>query len=113
MHELSIVMSVVDIAQSQTQTHKAKKVDQIELEIGSLSGIEMDAFLFAWDAAIPNTVLEKAERVIHHIPAIAKCTVCQHEYVMKELFTACPNCGDFLSELLQGKELRVKTLTVS
>lgn len=113
MHELSIVMSVVDIARNQAVSHHASKVDRIELEIGSLSGVEMDAFTFAWKAGVQNTVLETAERVIHKIPARAKCMSCQHEFDMLELYSPCPKCGDYFNEITQGRELRVKSLTVS
>ncbi len=113
MHELSIVMSVVDIARDQAISHNASKVDKIELEIGSLAGVEMAAFTFAWKAGVQNTVLEKAERIIHHIPARAKCMSCQHEFEMMELYSPCPNCGDYFNEVIQGRELRVKSLIVS
>lgn len=113
MHELSLVMSIVEIADEQAKQHSAKEIESIELEIGSLAGVEMDALLFAWDAAVPGTVLEKSERIIHHLPARARCMDCGHEYVVQQLFEACPSCGQYLSELLQGKELRVKSLVVS
>lgn len=47
MHELSIVMSILDIAQKQANMAQAKVVEEIELEIGELSGIEKMSFDFA------------------------------------------------------------------
>ena len=113
MHELSIVLNVVDMAAEQTRIHNASRVDSIELEIGSLAGIEMDAFNFAWKAAIPNTVLEEAERIVHEIPAKAHCLLCDDDFETEQLWSICPNCGEFRNEIIQGRELRVKTLTVS
>lgn len=113
MHELSIVLNIVDIADEQSKSHAAKRIESIELEIGSLAGIEMDALLFAWDVAVPGTVLEKTERIIHQVPAIARCMDCGNKFEAHQLFEACPKCGEYLSELLQGKELRVKSLVVS
>jgi len=112
MHELSLVMNIVEIADEQVKIHEAKEVENIELEIGTLAGVEMDAFLFAWDAAVPETVLGKAKRIIHRIPAKARCMDCGLEYEIGQLFEACPGCGEYLNELFQGKELRIKSLVV-
>ena len=112
MHELSIVQSIIDIAEEQVRKAHAREVESIELEIGTLAGIEWDAFDFAWQAAAPRTALANAERVIHRIPARARCANCAHEFEQAEWFEPCPLCGETLSHLLQGRELRVKALTV-
>ena len=58
MHELSIVMSIIDIAREQATKAGAQTVEEIELEIGALSTIEMNAFEFAWQQGKKNTLLE-------------------------------------------------------
>jgi len=73
----------------------------------------LDALIFAWEAAVPGTILEHAERIIHHLPAKARCMDCGSTYAARQFFEACPSCGQYLSELVQGKELRVKSLVVS
>ena len=88
-------------------------MDEIDLDIGTLSGVEMDALLFAWEACIPETVLAKAIRKINKIAAIAKCVSCQHEFETEDYFAQCPDCGDYLTELVQGKELKIRSLVVS
>jgi hydrogenase nickel incorporation protein HypA/HybF len=113
MHELSIVMGIVDIAEEQVRKAGAHTVDRIELDIGSLAGIELDALDFAWDAATRDTVLAKAIRDIHHIQAKARCCDCGHEYPIEQVFDPCPACGEIFSDVVQGQELRVKALTVS
>ncbi len=73
MHELSIVMSIVDAAEEQVAKHGATHVESIGLEIGTLAGIEPDALEFAWEAAVPETVLAHAARRIQeqNAPAAA------------------------------------------
>ncbi len=112
MHELSIALNIVEIAHEQVIDHDANEVEKIELEIGTMSGIEMDAFLFVWDEAVSKSVLENAERVIHTIEAKAKCSNCSNQFALEERFQACPVCGEYLSELLQGEELKVRTLVL-
>lgn len=112
MHELSIAMNIVDIVEQEVKKHNARKVVEIELEIGRLSGIEPYALDFAWEQAILNTVLEKAKRTTRYINALAKCLDCENEYNIENFYDACPSCGSFMKKLKTGKELRIKSLTV-
>lgn len=113
MHELSIVMSILDIASEQVKNHQATRVESIELEIGHLAGIEWEALNFAWDAAIRNTVLENSVREVHRIEGKARCLECGAVFQAPALYTSCPDCGSVFSELLQGKELRIKSLVLA
>lgn len=113
MHELSIVLSIVEIAEEELRKAAARQVDRIDLEIGTLSGVEFTALDFAWDVGVQHTVLHNAERFIHKIPARARCMDCNHVFDIQQLFEPCPACGLFLNEVVQGKELRVKSLELS
>lgn len=113
MHELSIVMSIVDIATNQAEKANAQTIDQIELEIGELSGVEMNSFDFAWKQGIRNSVLSKAELVINRPAGKGLCMDCDTQFDMHRLFDACTQCGGHLVAVQQGKELRVKSLLVS
>lgn len=113
MHELSIVMSIVDIAEEQVQRAGARHVEEIELDIGTLAGIEMTALEFAWSEGVRNTVLATAKRTINHIPAKSRCLDCGCVFPVDTLFQSCPKCGEYLNEMIQGKELKVKSLVVS
>ncbi|MBT8220408.1 MAG: hydrogenase maturation nickel metallochaperone HypA [Bacteroidia bacterium] len=113
MHELSIVQNILEIANNEVKKVNAHKVDQIDLQIGYLAGVEMDALLFAWNACVPETVLANAERIIHLVPAKAKCTNCKAEFETEDYFAQCPDCNEYLTELIQGKELKIKQLVVS
>jgi hydrogenase nickel incorporation protein HypA/HybF len=113
MHELSIVMSIIQIAEKESAKNNAAGVDEIELEIGALSGIEMSAFDFAWQQAIRSTLLENAKRTINHIEGEGKCMDCDAVFPMQQLYEPCPVCGDHFVSVLKGKELRVKSLVIN
>lgn len=113
MHELSIVLGIVDIAQREFEKAEASKVDSIELEIGKLAGVEPMALDFAWPEATKNTVLEHAERKIDYIPGKAECMDCNTEFDIEHIYDECPNCQSYLKDIIKGKELRVKALIVS
>lgn len=113
MHELSIVMSIVDIAAKQLEKADASEIEEIELEIGALSGVEVNALDFAWSQAVKQTPLEKAMRKINFIEGKGKCLDCGIEFALHNLYDACPVCNGHLIDILKGKELRVKSLIVN
>jgi len=113
MHELSIALGIVKIAEEETAKANAKKVDLIELEIGTLAGIEFDSLDFVWPSAVKDTVLENAEKSTIIIEAKGKCLDCDTIFDLKNVFDPCPKCNSFLKGIIQGKELRVKSIEVS
>ena len=110
MHEMSIAMSIVKIAEKEAKKARVSQFAAIDLEIGTLAGIEFDALEFVWEAAVQKTVLERAEKRIRKIPAKARCGDCDKVYPLDFIHDNCPDCGSFLKTILQGKELRVKSL---
>jgi len=113
MHELSIVENIISIAKEAAEPYRPKAVESIELEIGELAGIEMSAFDFAWDIAVHDTVLEKAERKVYHVKAWAQCMICKNEFSITHYFDTCPNCGSPNKEILGGDEFKVKRITIT
>ncbi|MEA3497279.1 MAG: hydrogenase maturation nickel metallochaperone HypA [Bacteroidota bacterium] len=112
MHELSIATNIVEIAEVNVKKNNGKSVSEIEIEIGNLSGVVQEALDFAMDVAFENTVLENAKIKIIKIQAKAKCKNCLHEFEVQDFFSPCPKCNSFNPEILQGKELKVKSLVI-
>lgn len=112
MHEMSIAINIIDLTEEEVNKAGAKKVESIELEVGELSGIVIEALEFALEEAVKETILEDANIIITHKNAKAKCVKCQKEFQTDDLFTACPYCNAFESEIIQGKELKIKSLVV-
>ncbi len=112
MHELSIALGIVKIAEDETAKAKAKKVTKIELEIGVLAGVEIDSLNFVWSSAVQDTVLENAEKEILIIEGKGKCIDCNTEFEMDNIYDCCPECGSNFKGILKGKELRVKAIEV-
>lgn len=112
MHELSVALGIVKIAETETAKAKAKKVELIELEIGTLAGIEFESLDFVWSSAVKGTVLENATKKIDIIKAKAKCVDCDTVFNLSHLYDSCPACQSNFKGILQGKELRVKALEV-
>lgn len=110
MHELSIAISIVEIAEENAKNANATIINEIELDIGTQSGVVLDALEFAMKSAVIGTMLENAIVRINSIKARGKCTSCDHEFIVEEIFQECPACGNPFSVLIEGKELKVKSL---
>lgn len=113
MHELSIALGIVKIAETEAKKAKAKSVGVIELEIGTLAGIEFQSLDFVWPAAVKGSILENSTKKVNIILGKAECTNCKNLFKINNYYDSCPKCNSFIKNILQGKELRVKTLEIS
>jgi hydrogenase nickel incorporation protein HypA/HybF len=68
MHELSIAMSIVEIACEEAGRQGAGPVDEVHLKMGKDSGVVSDALLFSWELACEGTRAEGARLLIDHQP---------------------------------------------
>ncbi|MCZ7557683.1 MAG: hydrogenase maturation nickel metallochaperone HypA [Bacteroidia bacterium] len=113
MHEVSIAESIVDIARDYAGRENVPLFSAIELQIGTLSGIEIEALMFAMDVVCRGTVLEGAEIRIQSVAGRARCEGCNFEFPVEDQFSPCPACGELRSSIISGEELRVSSLLFS
>ncbi len=112
MHEMSIVSGILQIAEDQALAAGAAVIRAIEVEVGELAGIEKDALVFCFEAARRGTLAAGAELVVHDIPGRGLCPDCGREVAVTTLMAVCPECDGALVQVTQGRELRVRSLTV-
>lgn len=107
MHEMSITQSVVEIC----LTHAGgRRVTDVVLEIGELSGVVPDSIEFCFEACSKGTLLEGARLTMDIVPAVGCCPSCGRQVPVKSHFDPCSNCGGFGLAIESGEELRVKEL---
>jgi len=112
MHELSIAMSIVDLALEEAR-ERAVIVEAVHLELGPLSGVVADALLFSWQIACQDTPLEGARLLIREIPVEIHCSVCNADHTLDSMqWLCCPVCGTPALEVIHGKELAITALEV-
>ncbi len=112
MHELSIALRVIEIAREEAARSGAEKITGVELEVGELSGVMIDALEFAFSSVKEEKGLENLRVDVHIIPAAARCRECGKCYEVKQFYETCPVCGGMNPELVKGRELKVKSVTV-
>jgi len=112
MHELSIAMSIVEMAQEEAERREVR-IDAVHMELGPLSGVVPEALLFSYEIACNGTVLEGSRLVIKEVPIEVYCPACKAQKTLTSMqWFCCPDCGAPTSEVLHGKELVITALEV-
>lgn len=112
MHELSIACSLVKAAVTEATRHGATRVAKIEVVLGALSGVEMDALLFCFPAVARGTVCEGARLDVEIEPARGHCALCGSDCEVLDFMSACPECGAWPIGIEGGRDMRLRALEV-
>jgi hydrogenase nickel incorporation protein HypA/HybF len=113
MHELSIAMSIVEMAEEEAAKHDGAQITAVHLKLGPLSGVVKDALFSAYEMACEDTPLQGSRLFIEEVPILVFCPNChaQRPVSSVQLF-CCAECGTPTSEIVQGKELEVVALEI-
>ena len=76
MHELSIAMSIVELAQEEGERRGAR-VNAVHLKLGALSGVVKEALLSSYEMACEDTPLQGSRLVFEEVPVVVFCPNCQ------------------------------------
>ncbi len=113
MHEMSICEGIVQLLEEQAVLQNFSQVEKLRLEIGPMSGVEIEALCFCFDAVSKGTLAENAALEIIRTIGRAWCMKCAATVVVTKRFDACPDCGSYQLQITGGDEMRVKDLEVN
>src|SRR3954453_22338616 len=112
MHELSIALSILDLAAGEAERHGGR-VAAVHLKLGPLSGVVKEALLSAYDLAREGTPLARAELVVADMPLVAWCPACAAQRTLASpQALCCPACGGPTPEVVSGREWEVVALEI-
>lgn len=111
MHELSVCKNIIEIVEDHSRKLQ-KRVKVITLEIGHFALVEKSALIFSFELVAKNTAAEQAVLQIIDIPARARCESCHCFVTIQNRMDSCRNCGNFSLTLIEGEELRIKSMEV-
>ena len=102
----------VKVAVESAQAAGARRVTQVRLRVGVLSGAVPEAMRFAWDVVSGDTIAAGARLEIESVSAIGWCPDCQSEFDATEFFNECPRCHTVSGELRRGRELEIASMEI-
>ena len=119
MHELSLAVSIIETVLKAAKEYDAKKILEINVEIGDLTVVSEDRLRFKLEITS-----EDAKINITRMLGRIRCKKCGYEgesppieddplqnLLMSSL--KCPKCGDTHTEIIGGRELGVKDIIAS
>ena len=112
MHEMSLAEGVLQLIEDSARQQNFSSVSTVWLEIGELSGVEVEAMTFCFDAVTRDSVAQGARLEIITLPGTGWCMACALSVPMSEVFGECPHCGGHQMQVTGGTEMRLKELEV-
>ena len=111
MHELSIALSMIDVAAEESERQGGGRVVAIHLRLGPLSGVVPEALLSAWDLACESSPLAGCRLVIQNVPIVIYCAACDGERPVCSIQEiCCADCGAPATRVVSGREMDVVAL---
>ncbi len=112
MHELAITEGIIEAAVPEAERHGAKKILEIRLKIGELSGVLPECIQEYFNIASRGTIAEGARLSVEKIPITIRCNACGYDGEIPKQKIHCPVCDSAEIKLLSGREYYVDSLEV-
>jgi hydrogenase nickel incorporation protein HypA/HybF len=113
MHELSIALSIIDVAAEELDRQGGGQVAAVYLRLGPLSGVLKEALLSAWELACEQSPLAGANLRIEEVPVEIDCPVCDvPRPVDSPQEMRCTVCGTPCAAVVHGRELDIRALEI-
>jgi len=110
MHEGAIAESIVDILRQVKAENSINRVTKVRLKIGMMSGVMVDALLFALEALrTEESIIKETEFEVIQTHLRAKCNLCGKIYSYNDptdIVMLCESCGMPL-DIVEGKEMEI------
>lgn len=113
MHELGIVMQVIDQVEQAAKENEVDKVLKLRMEVGEVSSVLPELFTDCFQWAKKKTVhLQETELELVILEAISYCQDCKQTYKTTAYARQCPHCGSGNTYLVTGNEINIKDIEV-
>ena len=110
MHEIRIAKDLSEIVLGVASREKLSRVTKVNISFGQMIQIVPDIFNFAFRESVRETIAIDAEIDIEILPVKIKCKNCEAEVIINDNSFSCSSCGASELEIIQGKELFIKSI---
>lgn len=112
MHELSLALSLVEIAREEG-ARLGGRVSAVHVRVGAMAGVVGEALLSSYEMASADTPLQGSRLVIETVPVVVICDQCGEQPVADgSYWMGCPRCGAAAPVLRPGRELELVALEI-
>lgn len=111
MHELSIALSIIELAEEESARHGGAGVHAVHLRLGPLAGVVKEALEASYELARETSTVAGSRLVIEEVPLVVVCPNCHAERTLNSMqWFCCPECNTPTAEIVRGRELEVVVL---
>jgi hydrogenase nickel incorporation protein HypA/HybF len=110
MHEMAIAASLVEHVLGIARQHDARRIDQVEVEVGVLQQIVPDSLQLAFVATAYGTPAEGAALQLVNVKAVAECRPCGLPFEPAIDDYLCPHCGQADVRIVAGNDIILKSV---
>lgn len=111
MHELGIVVRVIDMAEKAAEENAVTKVTRLDLEVGEVSTVVPEYFRDCFEWAKKKTAhMQDCELNLIVIEGKSWCQDCRRTFRTTEYGKACPVCGGTDTYLISGNDVVVRDI---
>jgi hydrogenase nickel insertion protein HypA len=124
MHEAALAQSILKTILDVASRNKAREVLRVEMEVGEICLVNMEQLTFHIGIFAQETIAKDMEFLVKKVETKIKCKECSYfggvEY--KEIdpdwhyrvpIFGCVRCKSNMTEIVQGKELKIRSIDVS
>lgn len=113
MHELGVVLHIIDTVEDIAKKNKASHISAVTLEIGEVSTIIPELFTDCWKWAIKkNSYLKDSKLNLKGRKAITHCENCGKDFPTTVFEKICPYCNSEKTYLLTGNEFNIVDIAI-
>jgi hydrogenase nickel incorporation protein HypA/HybF len=112
MHEFAITESILSIVLEKAREVKARKVSNVDLLVGRLTGFVPECIQRQFAILSHDTEAAGASLTFHQPPAKLHCRKCNLDYTADSLDLTCPDCHTLEIDILSGSELYIENMDV-
>jgi hydrogenase nickel incorporation protein HypA/HybF len=110
MHEMSIMESVLRVAENEARKNGSTRINRIKLKLGEFRGVVKEALEFAFEALKSDTLAANAELEVETVRLRVVCAACgEMESSPQDYNFLCPRCGQRL-KIIAGREMQIEYL---
>jgi hydrogenase nickel incorporation protein HypA/HybF len=110
MHEIRIAEDLFEIVRAVAEKEKLSKVTKVSITFGKMVQIVPEIFEFAFSDSARDSVAMDAELDIELAEIKLKCRKCGHDFQPDDNCFSCNICNSDETDIIQGKELFIKSI---
>jgi len=117
MHEFSVMSQIVDSILAEAKKRDARKVEEVDLEIGDFTLLGEEQMRFAYEVLSKGTILQGSNLNIRHLKGKVRCS-CGYQGAVKVdedsphrmvPILECPKCHN-AAKIVEGRECVVRNI---